>query len=402
MIGMWGERSTPGLRAHLVRFGLPRVRRASLAALGLCGSLGVIACDGDDGGPGPEALHDTSSDAFDGPGLDARPEADSDTLAEDLMPDAPDGEVTLDVDADDAGGHPCPEWARAPEESRLWGPGDTAPIALRLPTPDGVAVSVSQGNDGDFSHVGDQRFAWDFAMPFGSPVHAAATGVAVWVEDGRVGAGPGPEWRELANFIVLDHGGGLFTSYVHLAFGSARVLPGDVVQAGEILAETGESGQLTGPHLHFQVENVWSESIPAAFATPSSCSWVPVQGERVVAQALALADEVAPSALPPTTFAEDGVVDVVGLPARLFSRESPYPLRGRAPARSATEVYFLVLPAEGGTALFAQRFVVAQNRWFEGALDLSTVAPGQYGVALVAGSGQAVRVPRSVRAAIIE
>lgn len=377
-----------------------------LAVLVSVVSLGGGACDGDQGGPGTEVIHDVAGDDGDGLEPDTRPDLD---LIDDLAPDAPDGEVSLDgevegdgdVDAD-GGGHPCPEWARTPLESRLWGPGEIAPIALRLPTPDGVEVSVSQGNDGDFSHVGDQRFAWDFAMPYGSPVHAAATGIAVWVEDSRIGAGPGPEWRELANFVVLDHGGGLFTSYVHLAVGSARVMPGDVVQVGEILAETGESGQLTGPHLHFQVENVWSESIPAAFATPSSCSWVPVLGELVVARGLALTDEARTSTLPSSTFAEDGVVDVVGLPARIFGRETPYPISGRAPARSATEVYFLVIPAEGGTAVFAQRFVVAPNRWFEGVLDLSAVAPGQYGIALVAGSGQAVRVPRSVRAAIIE
>lgn len=316
--------------------------------------------------------------------------------------ESPEVEVTeADTKLEDPDSHPCPE-LEIPAGTRLWGSDTRAPLALRLPTPPGLEAVVSQGNDGDYTHVADQRFAWDFAVPYGTAVHAAATGIVVWVEDTQVGAGPGSEWRDHANFVVLDHGGGLFTSYVHLAAGSARVFPGDVALVGEVLAETGESGQMTGPHLHFQVENVWSESVPAAFARASGCDWIPVVGERVVSRPYPLADDTTTSVLPPETFAEDGVVDVTGLPARLLLRDATYTIAGRAPARSATEVYFLALPPEGGTALFARRFEVTTNRYFEGELVLDELPAGQYGWALVAGTGQAVRVPRSVRAAVIE
>lgn len=308
---------------------------------------------------------------------------------------------SADTKLEDPDAHPCPEWERAPE-TRLWHQDEVAPLALRLPLPDGVEAVVSQGNDGEFSHFGDQRFAWDFAVPYGTTVHAAASGVVVWVEDTQVGAGPGIEWRELANFIVLDHGGGLFSSYVHLAVGSALVAPGDVALVGQVLAETGESGQLTGPHLHFQVENVWSESVPAVFARGLSCDWVPSEGERVVGRAVRLSTEVSVSELPAASFEEDGVVDAAGLPARLLSRSEAYSVSGRAPARAATEVYFLALPPTGGTAVFAHRFPVAANRTFGGKLELTELPEGQYGWALVAGTGQAVRVPRSVRAAVVD
>ncbi len=359
----------------------------------------VAGCGGSDRGEPSEVV----TDVHDVDGGDT-PEADAAEDSEDGR-DGESGDGEDDGDDEEVevhSGHPCPEWAVAPSGTRLWGPDEVAPLGLRLPTPDGVEVVVTQGNDGDYTHVGDQRFAWDFGVPYGTTVHAAATGLVVWVEDGRIGAGPGPEWRELANFVVLDHGGGLFTSYVHLGIGSARVSAGDVVEVGEVLAETGESGQLTGPHIHFQVENVWSESVPAVFARGGRCNWVPRIGEVVVATAVELGLAWALSEMPGEAFAEDGVVEVVGLPARLLSRTELYEVAGRVPARAATEVYFLALPPEGGAAVFAQRFAVAPNRKFEGVLDLSDLGPGQYGVALVAGTGQAVRVPRSVRAAVIE
>lgn len=351
---------------------------------------------------------------------DTRDTSDSGDTSEVRDDTADDGEVAGDSagDTDDTGetgdssdtgdtkleapdAHPCPEWERPPE-TRLWHQDEVAQLALRLPVPDGVEAVVSQGNDGEFSHFGDQRFAWDFAVPYGTPVHAAASGVVVWVEDTQLGAGPGVEWRELANFIVLDHGGGLFSSYVHLAVGSALVAPGDVALAGQVLAETGESGQLTGPHLHFQVENVWSESVPAVFARGLACDWVPSVGERVVGRPVRLSTEVSVSELPAASFEEDGVVEAAGLPARLLSRSEAYSVSGRAPARAATEVYFLALPPTGGAAVFAQRFPVAANRTFGGKLELAELPEGQYGWALVAGTGQAVRVPRSVRAAVVD
>lgn len=371
-------------------------------ALALC--LGS-ACEAADGGRDIVGTGDTL-EVRDDTGADTAVDEDTvgDTAVADDTHDTGDTQDTGDtgdtkLEAPDA--HPCPEWERPPE-TRLWHQDEVAPLALRLPLPDGVEAVVTQGNDGTFSHFDDQRFAWDFAVPYGTAVHAAASGVVVWVEDTQVGAGPGLEWRELANFIVLDHGGGLFTSYVHLAPGSALVMPGDVVLAGQPLAETGESGQLTGPHLHFQVENVWSESVPAVFARGLSCDWVPMDGERVVARPVTLSTEASVSPLPGLAFEEDGVVDAAGLPARLLSRSDVYAVTGRAPARAATEVYFLALPPTGGTAVFAQRFDVAPNRTFSGTLDLTELPEGQYGWALVAGTGQAVRVPRSVRAAVID
>jgi|GEM_PF-2171124 len=311
--------------------------------------------------------------------------------------------VDSEVDAREIpAGHPCPEIAFAPAGTAEWeDAAAVAPLALRLPTPLGLRVQVTQGNDGTFSHFGEERFAWDFGVPLDTLVYAAAGGVVVWMEDTRTSFGISPEFRHEANFIVLDHGGGLYTSYVHLEAGSGLVLPGDVVRAGDPLARTGLSGQMTGPHLHFQIENVWSTSVPARFATPLGCEHLPLQDETVVAWQVPLVENDVLSPLPPDTFEEDGVVDLVGLPARLLELDARPTVSGRTTLPGATDVYFLILPPLGGDAVFGQDFEVVDGV-FEGVLDLSEVEPAQYGIAFVASTGGGVTVPRSVRAAVIQ
>ncbi len=57
----------------------------------------------------------------------------------------------------------------------------------------------------------------------------------------------------LGNHLVVDHGGGVFAVYAHLRRGSLLVGAGDRVRAGRRLAEVGNTGNTSEPHLHFQL-----------------------------------------------------------------------------------------------------------------------------------------------------
>ena len=304
--------------------------------------------------------------------------------------------------------HPCPSWALAPASASLYDDAVDAltpvPLALALPLPAGLPVTVSQGHLQLPTHLDADAFAWDFALPLGTPVHAAAPGLVAYVRDDSTAAGPDPALRGAANFVLVDHGGGLFTAYVHLAAGSATVAPGDEVAAGDVLALTGLSGQMSGPHLHFAVENAWGETLPARFVDPDAraCALDPGTGDVVTAGAGAgdaLVYAHASSPLPSDTFAATGVSALAGLPARLFEAEHRYRVRGTAPDPAATAAWVLLIPAGGGTAVASWRFPIHSGA-FEGDLRLTAPA-GRYGLGAVAvAEGAEVRVPSTVRVSV--
>ncbi len=81
----------------------------------------------------------------------------------------------------------------------------------------------------------------DIAVPAGTPVRAAG-GAVVEV------AGTDPAYGQ---FVLLQHTGGYETMYGH----ASRILvhDGDSVQAGQVIALSGNSGRSTAPHLHFEI-----------------------------------------------------------------------------------------------------------------------------------------------------
>ena len=82
----------------------------------------------------------------------------------------------------------------------------------------------------------------DISAPMSTPVKAPAAGTVIAV---------GPE-KSLGNVVVLTHGYGFKTLYGHLS--KLRVKRGQIVKRGEIIAEVGNTGLSTGPHLHYEIE----------------------------------------------------------------------------------------------------------------------------------------------------
>ncbi len=80
----------------------------------------------------------------------------------------------------------------------------------------------------------------DFAMAIGDTVHVPLSGKVTHVGTGR-GYG---------TYVIISHGGGLETRYAHLQ--ASLVQPGDIVNLGDAIALSGNTGNSTGPHLHFE------------------------------------------------------------------------------------------------------------------------------------------------------
>ncbi|HTO87868.1 MAG TPA: M23 family metallopeptidase [Thermoanaerobaculia bacterium] len=90
----------------------------------------------------------------------------------------------------------------------------------------------------------------DFPAPAGTPVRAPAPARVALAEELYFSGGT----------VILDHGGGLFTSYFHLS--RLEVAEGELVREGQEIGAVGSTGRVTGPHLH------WSARLEGARVNP--------------------------------------------------------------------------------------------------------------------------------------
>lgn len=93
----------------------------------------------------------------------------------------------------------------------------------------------------------------DLAVPIGTPIHAPQDGTVVTVGENAASG----------RFVIVDHGHGLRTTYCHLS--ASRVLRGARVKRGQLLADSGNTGRSTGPHLHWIVRIAGKPVDPARF-----------------------------------------------------------------------------------------------------------------------------------------
>ncbi|MFD5060881.1 MULTISPECIES: M23 family metallopeptidase [unclassified Streptomyces] len=107
-------------------------------------------------------------------------------------------------------------------------------------------LSASFGNDG--SRWAHKHSGQDFAVPIGTRVEAAHSGVVV--KAGPNGGGDGPAY---GNAIVIKHSNGMYSQYAHLSQIDVRI--GQAVQTGEKIALSGNTGNSSGPHLHFEIRH---------------------------------------------------------------------------------------------------------------------------------------------------
>ncbi|MCA9934722.1 MAG: peptidoglycan DD-metalloendopeptidase family protein [Ardenticatenaceae bacterium] len=84
--------------------------------------------------------------------------------------------------------------------------------------------------------------AIDIGLPEGSGVYASDTGTVTYAGWNNTGYG---------NLIVVNHGNGFETFYAHLS--SINVTPGQIVYQGNLMGLSGNTGNSSGPHIHFEI-----------------------------------------------------------------------------------------------------------------------------------------------------
>ena len=92
------------------------------------------------------------------------------------------------------------------------------------------------GSAYNFFHTG-----LDFCGGVGTEIYAPADGTVVF-------AGP---LTVRGNATMIDHGWGVYSGYMHQS--EIKVSAGDKVEAGQLIGLVGNTGRVTGPHLHFEI-----------------------------------------------------------------------------------------------------------------------------------------------------
>jgi murein DD-endopeptidase MepM/ murein hydrolase activator NlpD len=143
--------------------------------------------------------------------------------------------------------------------------GERAESHYCLPYAEGVTMTVNNSWSTEGAHRG--RFAYDFAMPFGSEITAARAGA---VTETRTQYRDEDMTGGHENGVYILHDDGTMAAYLHMRDGGVLVEVGDHVETGQVIGEVGTSGTSPhNPHLHFEVwegQGVqWYQSLPVNF-----------------------------------------------------------------------------------------------------------------------------------------
>ncbi|PKO16517.1 hypothetical protein CVU37_11110 [candidate division BRC1 bacterium HGW-BRC1-1] len=249
-------------------------------------------------------------------------------------------------------------------------------LRIKLPYPPGNSYRMIQGPHGAFSHDGFNAYAYDFRMPEGSPISAVAPGRVVRVKQDSRQGGKDPAYIDQGNSIIIDHGNGLFTQYLHLQHQSARVKEGELVKGGEIIALSGNTGYSSTPHLHFQVQDATGQSLPCAFLDVPGTG-IPTLYRTYESQndGMGVSPYAGESAMPNDAFAGNGLKIIrTNLSAHALRIDKRYTLRGRCTATPAPrQVALYLMPARGGKPIVSTYAHVDEAGYFTCTLDLSSL-----------------------------
>lgn len=161
-------------------------------------------------------------------------------------------------------------------------------VPYRVPFAVANSYPVTQAFPDVMTHTSpDSYYAVDVAMPIGTDVFAARAGIVFDVASGNFTAGLDPE-RDgpKANVVQILHDDGTYAVYAHLNTNTVRVRPGDRVERGQYIADSGNTGFSSGPHLHFAIlrnAGMRTESLPFVFEGRNSGLVAPTAGMDLTA-----------------------------------------------------------------------------------------------------------------------
>ena len=89
----------------------------------------------------------------------------------------------------------------------------------------------------------------DYGCPIGTPIRASSDGVIRYNGMDKSGYG---------NCVIIEHDATHSTLYAHLR-NAAFFIPGVVVKQGDVIGWSGNTGNSTGPHLHFEARRIWND-----------------------------------------------------------------------------------------------------------------------------------------------
>jgi hypothetical protein len=126
---------------------------------------------------------------------------------------------------------------------------------LRLPISIANGICVGQAYPAQRTHTGAERFAVDFLTDVGMPVVAARGGIVFETVTRHTKGGSDPQFLWEANYVKIVHDDGSVALYAHLQTNTVAVAVGQRVVPGQLLARSGATGYVAGPHLHFMVSS---------------------------------------------------------------------------------------------------------------------------------------------------
>ncbi len=163
-----------------------------------------------------------------------------------------------------------------------------SPLIVEFPLKGTYAIAGNSRKNA-ITHAGLDRFCFDFTgitrdgftlknkksgigenedyVGFGNPIYSSVDGVVEFVKNEFPDLKPSLHYTLVdGNYVTIKDKNGFHHIFAHLKHGSAKVVIGQKVKAGEVIGQLGNSGMTTLPHLHYGVYSKnWVVSLPVKF-----------------------------------------------------------------------------------------------------------------------------------------